>query len=175
MRKTRVWITMCFCLFAAAFFASAQSTRKPGLWEMTTTMTWQQSPMPPGAQAPPGAAFGGGGNRGQALRAILQGRRRLFGLLGQQMLQRHHDEEVHRRRDQEKTDHRVDEVAVEKLTVVDLEGERREVGLADDRRDQRRDQVLHERRDDRAECPADDHRHRQIDDVAAQNERLETL
>jgi len=61
MRKTRVWITMCFCLFAAAFFASAQSTRKPGLWEMTTTMTWQQSPMPPGAQAPPGSAFGGGG------------------------------------------------------------------------------------------------------------------
>jgi hypothetical protein len=61
MRKTRVWITMCFCLFAAASFAGAQSNRKPGLWEMTSTMSLQQSPMPAGMQAPAGSPFGGGG------------------------------------------------------------------------------------------------------------------
>ena len=64
MRKTRVWITMGCCLFALAVFAWAQSNRKPGLWEMTANMTWQQSPMPPGMQPPPGGGanspFGGG-------------------------------------------------------------------------------------------------------------------
>jgi hypothetical protein len=54
MRKTLVWITLCFCLFAVANVASAQAIRKPGLWEMTTTMTWQKSPMPPGMVMPPG-------------------------------------------------------------------------------------------------------------------------
>ncbi len=52
MRKTLVWITLCFCLFAVAIAASAQANRKPGLWEMTTTMTWQQSPMPGGMTMP---------------------------------------------------------------------------------------------------------------------------
>jgi hypothetical protein len=55
MRKTRVWITMSCCLFALAVFAWAQAVRKPGLWEMTTNMTWQQTPMPPGMTMPPGA------------------------------------------------------------------------------------------------------------------------
>jgi hypothetical protein len=38
-----------------------QDPRKPGLWEITTTMTWQQSPFPAGMQLPPqaAAAFGG--------------------------------------------------------------------------------------------------------------------
>ncbi len=48
MHKTRVLITVCFCLFAMTLFAGAQSLRKPGLWEMTTTMSWQQAGMPPG-------------------------------------------------------------------------------------------------------------------------------
>ena len=60
MRKTRVWITLGCCLFAVAVIAWAQTTRKPGLWEITSIMTWQQSPMPPGMQAPPGSPFGGG-------------------------------------------------------------------------------------------------------------------
>jgi len=59
MRKTRVWITLCCCLFALAVFAWAQANRKPGLWEMTTTMTFQQSPLPPGMQVPPGSPFSG--------------------------------------------------------------------------------------------------------------------
>jgi hypothetical protein len=53
MHKTRVWATICLCLFVLAIFAWAQSVRKPGLWEMTATMTWQQSPMPGGMTMPP--------------------------------------------------------------------------------------------------------------------------
>ena len=59
MRKTRVWITIGCCLFTVAQFAWAQGARKPGLWEMTTTMNMagQQMPqmpqLPPGVQLPP--------------------------------------------------------------------------------------------------------------------------
>ncbi len=62
MSRTRVWIAFGCCLFAVAIFAWAQANRKPGLWEMTTNMTWQQTPMPPGMTMPPGAnnPFGGG-------------------------------------------------------------------------------------------------------------------
>jgi len=62
MYKTRVWIALGCCLCVLAGFAWAQSTRKPGLWEMTSNMTWQQSPMPAGMNMPPGAnsPFGGG-------------------------------------------------------------------------------------------------------------------
>ncbi len=56
MRKTRVWITAGFCFFFMAAFAAAQANRKPGLWEMTSTMTWQQSPMPGGMTMPGGGA-----------------------------------------------------------------------------------------------------------------------
>jgi hypothetical protein len=54
MRNFRVWITLGCCLFALALAAtaSAQSLRKPGLWEMTGTMTWQKSPLPPGVTFP---------------------------------------------------------------------------------------------------------------------------
>jgi Protein of unknown function (DUF3617) len=58
MPKTRVWISLG--LLALAVLAWAQAGRKPGLYEVTSTMTWQQSPMPPGMQAPPGSPFGGG-------------------------------------------------------------------------------------------------------------------
>jgi hypothetical protein len=54
MRKTRIWITIGCCLFAVAMIAWAQANRKPGLWEMTTNMTWQQSPMPAGMTMPGG-------------------------------------------------------------------------------------------------------------------------
>jgi hypothetical protein len=62
MRKTRVFIATGCCLFAVAIFTWAQASRKAGLWEMTSTMTWQQSPMPPGMNMPAGAnnPFGGG-------------------------------------------------------------------------------------------------------------------
>jgi hypothetical protein len=58
MPKTRLWIILLSCcLFSLAL--SAQE-RKPGLWEMTTVMTWQQSPMPPGMPAGANSPFGGG-------------------------------------------------------------------------------------------------------------------
>jgi hypothetical protein len=59
MRMTRVWIILSGLLFVAAVFAWAQG-RKAGLWEMTTTMTWQQSPLPAGMPAPPNSPFAGG-------------------------------------------------------------------------------------------------------------------
>ena len=67
MRKTRVWITIGCCLFAIAVAVWAQANRKPGLWEMTSTMTWQQSPMPAGMTMPSGSnsPFGGGAHSTQ--------------------------------------------------------------------------------------------------------------
>ncbi len=55
MRSTRQWTIAGGCLIALVSIAWAQ-TRKAGLWEVTTVMTWQQSPMPPGMGGmPPGA------------------------------------------------------------------------------------------------------------------------
>jgi hypothetical protein len=53
MRKPQVWIAFS-CLLILAAGATAQSTRKPGLWEVTSTMSWQQSPMPQGMTMPGG-------------------------------------------------------------------------------------------------------------------------
>lgn len=44
---------MSSCLFALAVFLWAQN-RKAGLWEVTSTQTWQQSPFPPGMNPPGG-------------------------------------------------------------------------------------------------------------------------
>jgi hypothetical protein len=55
MRGTRNWIVWSSCFCAVTVLVWAQ-TRKAGLWELTTTQTWQQSPFPAGA-AP------GGGTR----------------------------------------------------------------------------------------------------------------
>ncbi len=54
MRKTRVSFLLGCCLFAVVALAWAQAVRKPGLWEMTAVMTWQQSPMPVGMTMPAG-------------------------------------------------------------------------------------------------------------------------
>ena len=55
MNKTRVSITFAGCFLLMTALASAQA-RKPGLWEVTATQTWQQSPFP---QALTGAVHGG--------------------------------------------------------------------------------------------------------------------
>jgi hypothetical protein len=60
MRATTVKITLSCSFLAMAVFAWTQ-TRRPDLWEMTTTTTWQQSPLPAilsGANSP----FAGGTN-----------------------------------------------------------------------------------------------------------------
>ena len=54
MRRNLYRITVICSLFAIAAIASAQ-TRKPGLWDLTTIMTWQQSPFPTGANGAPAA------------------------------------------------------------------------------------------------------------------------
>lgn len=61
MRPTRTWIAVGTVVLAGVIVAWAQG-RKPGLWEMTTTMTWQQSPFPAGMTPPggPNSPFGGG-------------------------------------------------------------------------------------------------------------------
>ena len=66
MRKTPVLIALMFSVVLATI-AWGQSTRKAGLWEMTSTMTWQKSPMPPGMSMPAGAdsPFGGGTHTSQ--------------------------------------------------------------------------------------------------------------
>jgi hypothetical protein len=51
MRKTPVRIILSCCLLALAIAAMAQAVRKPGLWEMTSSMTYQKSPFPPGMPA----------------------------------------------------------------------------------------------------------------------------
>ena len=59
MRKTRLYVRLGCCMFAMAIVAHAQTSRRPGLYEVTSTMSWQQSPLPPGMQAPPGSPFSG--------------------------------------------------------------------------------------------------------------------
>lgn len=49
MRRLWLWIMGVCCIVALGIIAWAQA-RKPGLWELTTTMTWQQSPFPDGMQ-----------------------------------------------------------------------------------------------------------------------------
>jgi hypothetical protein len=48
-------------VFTLGLSVHAQDSRKPGLWEVTTTMTWQQTPFPPGMTMPPAAAAAFGG------------------------------------------------------------------------------------------------------------------
>ena len=61
MRSTRIGIALAGCLAVATIFAWAQGVKKAGLWEVTTTQTWQKTPFPPGMPMPPAAAamFGG--------------------------------------------------------------------------------------------------------------------
>ena len=54
MSKTRVVVALGCCVFALVVAVWAQAVRKPGLWEMTANMTWQQSPMPNGMTMPGG-------------------------------------------------------------------------------------------------------------------------
>jgi len=54
MSKMQARVMLGICLLAISIAAFAQAMRKPGLWAMTITMTWQKSPMPPGVTLPQG-------------------------------------------------------------------------------------------------------------------------
>jgi hypothetical protein len=67
MSKTRVWTVLGCCFIALAIYAWAQGM-KAGLWETTSTMTWQKSPfqaMNAPAGAAPNSPFGGGTHTAQ--------------------------------------------------------------------------------------------------------------
>lgn len=50
MRLTRWMVVVAVSIFTLAFALTARAqTRKPGLWKVTSTMTWQKSPFPSGA------------------------------------------------------------------------------------------------------------------------------
>jgi hypothetical protein len=57
MRRNRGWIALVGCLFAMTVFALAQ-TGKPGLWVLTSTTKWRQSPYPEGMGGSPAAGGG---------------------------------------------------------------------------------------------------------------------
>ena len=102
------------------------------------------------------------------VRHALLGRRRPPA--AHQRVDRLDDEEEDRRCDRDERDHVGDERAVAEDRVVDREREVAEVGLADDHRDQRHDEVVHERVDDRGERHAQHERDRELDDVASEQE-----
>jgi hypothetical protein len=54
MTRSRIGVAAVYCLFAVASTVHGQG-RKPGLWEITAQMTWQQAPFPTSAQTPAGA------------------------------------------------------------------------------------------------------------------------
>jgi hypothetical protein len=54
MRRTSIWLALVCLAFAVALLAVAQAGKKPGLWEVTSKMTWKQSPTPGGAGGPGG-------------------------------------------------------------------------------------------------------------------------
>jgi hypothetical protein len=69
MRKTQLWIVLAACLFVVSAASRAQKPPiLPGLYETTSSMTWQKSPFPQGMQMPPqaAAAFGGGPHTSQS-------------------------------------------------------------------------------------------------------------
>ena len=64
MRIPRFAIAVGAAVLALSLFAWAQS-RKPGLYEITSNMTWQQSPYPAGMPGMQGGPFGGGSHTTQ--------------------------------------------------------------------------------------------------------------
>jgi hypothetical protein len=59
MRSTRICLALSCSFLLAGLAAHAQSSRKPGLYEVTSTMSFGGASMP---QMPPGAQMPGGGN-----------------------------------------------------------------------------------------------------------------
>ncbi len=82
------------------------------------------------------------------------------------------DQEAHERHDQEVHDRR-QYVPDEELAVADVDHDRAEVRLPEDRSDQVEDDAVDDRRDDRSEEQRQDERDRQFDEVAPVDELLE--
>jgi hypothetical protein len=119
------------------------------------------------------AALGGGRNVAEALGTGFGGRRgggyRFLELI-QQRIQGENDQKIYRGRDQQERDERVEEVAILDLSAVDIKDQRGEVRLVDDGRDQRGNDVGHQRSDNGAESSADYDGYGEVDDIAAKDE-----
>ena len=85
------------------------------------------------------------------------------------------DEKEHDRGDHGERDQRVEERAIEELTAVDLECQRREVRLTPDRGDERRDQVRDEGSHDGTEGNADHDADGHVHEVPAEQKLSEVL
>src|SRR3954468_15588505 len=93
-----------------------------------------------------------------------------------ELVQRQHDDEVHGRGDEQEVEPGLQDLPDVEVGAVEREvPDLADVRLAEDRGDQRVDQVLHQRGDDRAERGADDDRDREVEDVPAHDEFLEAL
>ena len=124
------------------------------------------------------ATAGGDGNLAQALGAFLRGGvgwRLPAPHAGHERIHRHHHKKVHGRADHQERDHGVDEIADRELASVHFKGQGGKVLLPRDGRNQRRQQVFHQRFDDRAKRAADHHRYGQIDHVSAHEELPEAF
>src|ERR1700734_2436897 len=85
-----------------------------------------------------------------------------------------HHEEIYRRRNQHEGNAGIDEVAQGEHAAVNGELNGGKIGLADNRRNQRSEQVFRESRDHRGERGANHDANRHVDYVAAKNELLES-
>ena len=83
MNKTRVWTVVGCCGLALAALAWSQGM-KAGLWETTSTMTWQQSPFQ-GMNLPPAAAQALGGGTHTAQVCVTQEEINKFGTVPPQI------------------------------------------------------------------------------------------
>jgi Protein of unknown function (DUF3617) len=59
MKRAQLCVVLGYCFLGIGINAQAQS-RKAGLWDVTSNMTWQQSPFPAGMSAGANSPFGGG-------------------------------------------------------------------------------------------------------------------
>src|ERR1700734_2612293 len=113
----------------------------------------------------------------EALRAGLRRRRwrcRRVEFL-KQILRRQHQEEVHHGRNQKEVDDRCEKRPIFDLATVHIRHEVVEVWLADDRSQQRVDDIGGQSGDDRSERSADNYGDSQIHHVTAQDEIAKSL
>jgi hypothetical protein len=116
------------------------------------------------------AASGRNGDFAQAFRALLRrgvGRRRLLDGARDQNIHRQHDKIIDGDSDQEKRNHGVNEIAHREFAAVDGELNRGEIRFADNRGDDRREQVFREGGHDASKRGADHDANRQIHYIAA--------
>lgn len=98
----------------------------------------------------------------------------LFFEFRQKLVHGCYDKEVDRACGDQECNECIEECAVHEFAAVDGKHESRKIGGGKDRGDQGCEQVLHERRDDRAKRSTDDDAHGEVDDIAAEDKVSES-